>query len=131
MREKPTTLILYISLKRCGQKVWDLVQRQSNHGCVEMYNSMIQLHERLNQISHDDVIAVLFIPDHLELANILRFAQVLHDVKSILVLPDREAETIALGHTLYPRFISFADGDLQDVAAVLDKMLHRFEPQTA
>jgi len=36
---------------------------------------------------------------------------------------DRSGDTIARRHTLYPRYVSYADGDFSDVAAVLDKML--------
>ncbi len=33
------------------------------------------------------------------------------------------AETISLGYALYPRFISYADGDLGDVTSVLRKLI--------
>ncbi len=39
----------------------------------------------------------------------------------ILVLADRKKDTILKGRKLYPRFISHADGDFTDVAAVLEK----------
>ncbi len=45
------------------------------------------------------------------------------DIRIILILPDTEGDTISLGHKLYPRFASYADGNFKDVAAVLEKML--------
>ena len=123
MQSLSTTVVLYVNQGRCGQQVWELIQRQNAHSQVEMYNTIDKLQGRLNQTNHSEVIAVLFISNRLELEKIVGFADVLHDVKTILVLPDREPDTISIGHTLYPRFISYADSDLQDVAAVLDKMM--------
>lgn len=123
MQSMPTTLILYINQGKCDQQYWELIQRQNANGRVEMYNALDKLQTRLNQTNHSEVIAVLFISDRIELEKIVGFAEVLHDVKTILVLPDREPDTISMGHALYPRFIGYADSDLQDVAAVLDKML--------
>jgi hypothetical protein len=41
----------------------------------------------------------------------------------VMVLPDRTPETIATGHAFFPRYIGFADGDLEDVFAVLARLL--------
>ncbi|MCD6199973.1 MAG: hypothetical protein J7K15_15635, partial [Deltaproteobacteria bacterium] len=45
------------------------------------------------------------------------------DLRLILILPDREAGTIAKGHILRPRFLTYLDSDFTEVAAVLKKML--------
>ncbi len=67
--------------------------------------------------------AVLLATSKDAFSEILSISGLFHDVPIILVLPDREAETVAKGHTLYPRFMAYIDGDLTDVAAVLGKML--------
>jgi hypothetical protein len=43
-------------------------------------------------------------------------------MRIILVLPDRDDETVAMGHRLRPRMVSYNDGDYLDVAAVLIRM---------
>jgi hypothetical protein len=43
----------------------------------------------------------------------------------VLVLPNREPETIAAGHGFFPRYMGYADGDLTDVFAVLARLLGR------
>jgi hypothetical protein len=43
----------------------------------------------------------------------------------VLVLPNREPETIAAGHCFFPRYMGYADGDLADVFAVLARLLDR------
>jgi len=47
----------------------------------------------------------------------------LFDARLILVLPNREKDTIEKGYSLYPRFITYADSNYKDVTAVLNKML--------
>ncbi len=46
----------------------------------------------------------------------------LFDARLILILPDREKDTIKKGFSLYPRYMAYADDDYKDVAAVLKKM---------
>ena len=46
----------------------------------------------------------------------------LEQVFFILVLPDADAETIARGHQLRPRFIAYQDSDFSEVQAVLDRL---------
>ncbi len=47
------------------------------------------------------------------------------DISIIYCAPcqDGEKDTVTNGHKLYPRFISYADGNFKDVASVLGKML--------
>jgi hypothetical protein len=47
------------------------------------------------------------------------------DHRIILILPDSKKETIALGHTLRPRFITYSDSDFLEMAAVLRNLLRQ------
>ena len=38
-------------------------------------------------------------------------------------LPDREANTITIGHSLHPRFLTYIDSDFVELAGVLVRML--------
>ena len=58
-----------------------------------------------------------------DLLNLLFIRNLLQDIRIILILPDREKDTIEKGHRLYPRFMSYLDGDLEEVAAVLNNVL--------
>ncbi|MBF0510583.1 MAG: hypothetical protein HQK57_16890 [Deltaproteobacteria bacterium] len=55
--------------------------------------------------------------------GLLLIRDLLLDVKMILILPDKEENTVAVGHALYPRYMTYADGDLQDVVEVIKKCL--------
>lgn len=43
----------------------------------------------------------------------------------ILILPDNLQETVALGHSLRPRFITYQDSDFLEMASVLSKMMNQ------
>ena len=58
-----------------------------------------------------------------DLVDLLSIRNLLDDLRVILLLPNREKETINKGHTLRPRFLTYADSNLLNVAAVLSKML--------
>jgi hypothetical protein len=68
-------------------------------------------------------IVILHAADRTDLDEILSIRQLLDDLRTILILPDRDHDTIAQGLTLRPRYLSFTDGDFGDVSAVLAKML--------
>ncbi len=64
-----------------------------------------------------------------ELSCLLALQDLLSDMRVILVLPDRDNETVAMGHRLRPRMVSYNDGDYLDVAAVLIRMNQKCEQQ--
>jgi hypothetical protein len=90
---------------------------------VEVYRSIENLSNRLRQRAQDLPIAVLHAARREDLSDILSIRDLLCDVRIILVLPDRDESTIAKGHTLRPRFLSYTDSDLTDVFSVLKKCL--------
>ncbi|MBU0767596.1 MAG: hypothetical protein KJ687_00670 [Proteobacteria bacterium] len=46
-------------------------------------------------------------------------------MRIILILPDGDNETTTMGHTLFPRYLTYADGVFKDVEAVLKKMIQQ------
>jgi hypothetical protein len=51
--------------------------------------------------------------------------ELIQNNKSIIVLPDQTPETVSMGHTLYPRFISYLDSDFKDIGSVLGKVIRK------
>lgn len=92
---------------------------------LEIQRSIKELSKRLNRFPREIDLAVLFAASKDQLSELLSLRELLNDVRIILILPDRGRETISKGHLLRPRFLSYADGDLTDVIAVLSKMLER------
>ena len=69
--------------------------------------------------------AIIFDATEQELNSLLPFKDLLLRMPVILVLPNSSRETVAKGHSLRPRFVTFADSDFSDVRDVLQKMLGR------
>ena len=92
---------------------------------TETFNSVENLSRRLCRpnTTKEETIAVLFTVDGKDLVDLLSIRDLLDDIGIILILPDDKKETISAGHRLRPRYISYADGNFKDVAAVLRKML--------
>lgn len=93
---------------------------------LEVYGSVKSFSVRLRKPTDDIPVAVVVAGNEDELLGILSISHLLHDVRFILVLPDREDVTIAIGHSLRPRFLSYIDSDYRDVMAVLGKMIGGF-----
>lgn len=123
MYEKHVSLIVFMSYANCTQKMWRFVQTQSWHGQVEIYFTLNNFYRRFTQAGISNAVTVLLIADRQELENLLQYADLFNDQKIILVLPDRAKETVDMGHALYPRFISYKDGDLEEVTSVLRKLI--------
>jgi hypothetical protein len=90
---------------------------------MEIYRTIESLSQRLRQPGKNLTVAVLLATSKQELLEILSIKELLFNVRIILVLPDREEDTITKGHSLRPRFLTYADSNYGDIAAVLSKML--------
>ncbi len=74
--------------------------------------------------------AIVFLAlGHDDLAFILSQKKLISDYRLIMILPDSNEESVSKGHSLYPRFLTYRDGDFKDVAAVLEKMLEYMNSQ--
>ena len=65
-----------------------------------------------------------------ELLEIHSMRDLFRDIRIVLILPDRSGDTVSMGFKLFPRFVSYADGNFMDVAAVLNKMLEFMHEKT-
>lgn len=92
---------------------------------LEIHQSVDSLSQRLKKKTFDIDIAVLLASSKKELSDLLSIRDQLIDQRIILILPDREKHTISQGHSLYPRFLSYADSNFKNFFAVLVKMLTR------
>jgi len=96
---------------------------------LEVYRSIEDLSNRLHRLLDRDAIAILQVRAKEELLDLVSISDLLQDVRIILLLPDREDETISLAHRLRPRFLSYTNADPSDVFAVLSKMLGEINAQ--
>jgi hypothetical protein len=71
-------------------------------------------------------LAVLLAASQEELQVIMALRPLLNDIHLILILPDRDKDTIAKGHVLAPRFLTDLEHNMQEVYDVLNKMLKKY-----
>jgi hypothetical protein len=105
----------------------ETVEAVSPSAHVEIFSTISDLSKRLHKPGLNFPIIVLMVVNREDLENIVAIQNLLFDSRIILILPDKEDDTMALGHTLRPRFVSYRDNSFREVGAVLDKMINRPE----
>ena len=105
--------------KKLQQEVEELVPE----GKGEVHRTIDSLSHSLSRPADELNIAVLLAVNMDSLLELIYIRSLLSDVRVILILPDRKDTTISIGHTLHPRFLSYADSNFKDVGAVLKKMM--------
>jgi hypothetical protein len=113
-------MIMYAK-EEAGNELQALIVRQFPR--VETARTIKALTERLRQSMNNREVVVLIAATREELENFLALGDLLHNLKLILVLPDRGHGTIARGHALRPRLLCYLDDDANEIQAVLEKML--------
>ena len=109
--------------KGTGKHLWNLHQELASEYKGDFCRTIDTLSLKLRKSLGDLTIAVLLAESQEELLEFISIKNWLEDIRIILILPDREKDTISIGLKLYPRFFSYADSNLQDVDAVLKKMI--------
>lgn len=117
-------LLLYLPKKDgSGERITQVIQEVASGEEVEIFNSISDLSCRLRQPNHGLTIAVLHAGSNEDLLDLVAIRNLILDIRIILILPDREENTIAKGHILRPRIISYPDSDFKEVSAVLSKLV--------
>ena len=106
-----------------GTKLLGIIEGLAVNGKIEIYRSIDSFVQRLRKPTFDIDIFILMAANKKQLSDILLIKEKLRDIKIILILPDRESDTISRGHELYPRFVSYIDSDFKEVGAVMEKMV--------
>ena len=116
-------LLYYKSNKGAGKAVDKIVQPLFPPEKLEIFRTVETFSLRIRRFSVYDSIVVLVAENPAELENMLNMRNILSDSRLILILPDREEKTVACGHKFFPRFMCYADSDLTDLVAVLEKLV--------
>jgi hypothetical protein len=94
---------------------------------TERYHTIKALSQRLTRPIDGLAIMVLIAGDRKDLLSIIAIQKLFGVIKIIIILPDREDESVKMGYKLQPRFLTYVNGDLSEVHAVLRKMLELSE----
>ena len=102
-----------------GRKLHSVIASLAGPDEIEVFTTIADLARRLYPFGHADRTAVFLTTDRDELLEVFSIANMLQQLRSILVLPDRKPDTLKIGYLLRPRFISYADSGFFEVQAVL------------
>ena len=117
-------IIIYASpFNAMSRDLMGMIQNTGTPKKHECHHTLESLADRLRQpLVRFDSLLILCPADGYELAGLTAIGHLLRDMQVIVLLPDREARTISNGHMLRPRFLGYSDGDLNDVATVVERM---------
>lgn len=123
-------LVLYENgMSIAGKRLLSRLSNLFHNNRAEIYHTIDSLSNRLRQPGKNHVVAVLLASDWNDLSGLFTIRDLLRDLRTIVILPDQERETILRGHELFPRFLSYADGNFGDVAVVAERMLEIGDPE--
>jgi hypothetical protein len=92
----------------------------------EMYSTITSFTSRLKQPKKMDSIVIICPENRMLLDRIIAVKDLFINTRVILVLPDRDKETITKGHTLNPRFTTFKGENYNEMAKVVKKVRNTF-----
>ncbi|HEX2965883.1 MAG TPA: hypothetical protein VHO84_08860 [Syntrophorhabdaceae bacterium] len=108
---------------RLGDRFKKMLPIFSREEDVKLCGLVSELSAKLHVPQAGIDIAVLFPSDKDDLQNIINLRSLFENIRIILVLPDRDSETIRMGHVLHPRHLGFKDDLVSDMVFVLIKMI--------
>jgi len=123
MEKKTVMSVLCYLTGEAGERLQRMIQDLVPVERLEIYRTFDGFSERLRKSMDEIPVAVILAAGEDDLLTVLSISHLLYDVRFILILPDRDDPTVAIGHSLRPRFLSYTDSDFREVVAVLSKMI--------
>jgi len=108
-----------------GERLQEAIESVVQAENTEIYRNLESLIQRLRRPTQLWDVSILCTNSRADFLDLLSIRELLLNLRIILILPDDNAETITKGHTLFPRFLTYANSDFKDVAAVLKKMIQK------
>jgi len=106
-----------------GRRLLGIIEKVIPKNLLVVFNMISVLSQGLRGPLSDTVL-ILCPSCKEEVQELGALRELICDVRTILILPDGERDTIAIGHRFQPRFLTVPTPDFKDVSTVLGKMLH-------
>jgi hypothetical protein len=97
----------------------------SEQNGVELFGTADRFALRLREADWEADILVLAPENGGELAVLAAIPELAVRSRNVVVLPDRSPETVAAGHRLQPRYLTFAPVSGDELVLVLERMLRQ------
>lgn len=104
-----------------------LLEAALSHKKNEICRSFEDFSRRLHKPFSNVRVAVLVAANSEEITRILSLRELLADVKMIIILADKDNETLMKVHSLRPRYVTWMDCDLSELANVFKRMVGLYD----
>ena len=109
-------------VKGSAEDILGMVESVVRKENVEVCGDLQCLSARLRKPVEEPVTVLLVPANPDDFQEILSIRHLLENVRTIVVAPNQETETVAMAHMLRPRFLTYAGEDLRTLTSVLFKM---------
>ena len=117
-------IIFFIPNKNDAEKrLMGAVERLVPTLSMKICRNSYSLRRRLLPGGNSPSAVVILAATKQDLLSVMPLRELLLSFRIIMVLPDSDDVTLAMGWGMWPRFVSYADGDFRDVAGVLNKIV--------
>jgi hypothetical protein len=124
--KRTMSVLIYASEHGQADERFELdVVRRVPFGIQQRFHTVEDLVQGLRETRGDERLLVCLARSSRELAGLCAVSRFIERVRLILIVPDQERETIAMAHSLYPRFLGFMDNGYAEVGEVLARMAAR------
>ena len=104
-------------------RLCNVVMRTIPLESISIFQTLESFYDRARQGRTDISAAIVHISNMQDIHKLQTLRDLISDMRIIMILPDNKEETLRIGHSFYPRYISFADSTFEDVTAVLQKII--------
>ena len=125
MQEASNILLCTAPSHQVTTKLKDIIQSISKKNNIIAVTNTRDLLDILHKPMNGVDAVVIFRASRKGLSALLNLSEELHRLPLILILPDQKNQTIANGHSLRPRFLSYMDSDFSDVRDALQNILKK------
>ena len=120
-------LLLFASSEDDRARLEKCIKELARNPAFDTVVSLDELTGSLCQHINAYVISILLIANREELDKILSIEKLLNGLKTIVIIPDRKPMTISAALKLHPRYMTYVDGDFNDITLVLNHMLGKLQ----
>jgi len=116
-------LMLYLPTeKQAGKRLLQIMKDAVPGQKIEISHSVHTLAKRLHKPIFDISVVVLFVNKGNDLSEILKLKDFFWDLRTIIILPDADPETVTKAHILRPRYVAWANDDFSGVGMILKRL---------
>ncbi|MEN6311485.1 MAG: hypothetical protein ABFD80_08110 [Acidobacteriota bacterium] len=91
-------------------------------GCLEVFPDLLDFAARIRRPKDALSIALIWNPARQDLRELGAMRDFLGGVRTLLVLPDEDRETVALAHKIFPAYITYVDDGISEIVSVLKRL---------